>query len=72
LALRRTKPRPSSTRQTRFSARPTAPNAPEAPFSDSARPMMSAVSAVPRCDWAESSAFVTESTVDGGAPASRK
>ena len=37
------RPRPSSTRQTRLSARPTAPNAPEAPISDSARPMTSAV-----------------------------
>ena len=68
--MRWTKPRPSSTRQTRLSARPTAPNAPDAPLSDSARPMTSAVIAVPRCDCAESSAAVTASTVAAGAPAS--
>jgi hypothetical protein len=70
LALRRTKPRPSSTRHARFSARPTAANAPDALLSDSARPSTSAVIAVPRCDCAESSADVTASIVCSGAPAS--
>jgi hypothetical protein len=70
LALRAISPRPSSTRQTLLSARPTALNAPEAELSESARPMTSAVIAVPRCDWADSSAPVTESTVSAGAPAS--
>ena len=61
--------RPSSTRQTTLSARPTAPNAPDAPYSDVPSATISAVNAVPRCDCADSSAFVTASTVAVGAPA---
>ena len=68
-AFLRMKLRPSSTRQTMLSARPTAPNAPDAPHSDVASAIISAVNAVPRCDWADSSAFVTASTVSSGAPA---
>ena len=67
--MRRTKPRPSSTRHALLSARPTAPNAPEALLSESARPSTSAVIAVLRCDCAESSAEVTALTVSAGAPA---
>ena len=70
LTLRLIRPRPSSTRQTWLSARPTALNAPEAELSDSARPMTSAVIAVPRADCADSRAEVTASTVSAGAPAS--
>ena len=65
----RTKLRPSSTRHTTFSARPTAPNAPDAPHSDVPSAITSAVNAVPRCDCADSSALVTELTVSFGAPA---
>jgi hypothetical protein len=68
--LRRTNPRPSSTRHARLSARPTAPNAPDALLSESSRPSTSAVIAVLRCDCAESSAAVTASIVAIGAPAS--
>ena len=71
-AFLRANPRPSSTRHTRFSARPAAPNAPEALLSESASPSTSAVIAVPFCDCAESSAEVTESIVSSGAPASRR
>ena len=65
-AFLRANPRPSSTRQTRLSARPAAPNAPEALLSESPRPSTSAVIAVPFCDCAESSADVTESIVSFG------
>ena len=70
LILRWSRPRPSSTRHTWLSARPAALNAPEAELSDSARPTISAVMAVPRADCADSRADVTASTVSAGAPAS--